>query len=114
MFANHRLCIITNCEQNILGFNSFSSFERLEYLRLAFIILIQYAFEHNKNIINNIELPDIYEKDNFLHLGNNAIHQLNIFRNTCNQELSSTSIKSLFDVIKPPSILNGNPFKFVT
>ena len=27
----------------------------MEYLRLAFIILIQYAFEHNKNIINNID-----------------------------------------------------------
>jgi DNA mismatch repair protein MutS len=86
------------------------NFERLEYLRLAFIILIQYAFEHNKNIINNIELPDIYEKDNFLHLGNNAIHQLNIFRNTCNQELSSTSIKSLFDVINKTSTPIGRRY----
>jgi DNA mismatch repair protein MutS len=84
------------------------NFERLEYLRLAFVLLIQYAFEHNKNIINNIKLPDIYEKDNCLHLGNNAIYQLNIFKN--NQESCSSSIKSLFDVINKTSTPIGRRY----
>lgn len=84
------------------------NFERLEYLRLAFIILIQYAFEHNKNIINNIEFPDIYEKKNSLHLGNNAIYQLNIFKN--NTESCTGSIKSLFDVINKTSTPIGRRY----
>ena len=82
---------------NTLSPIEYLNLERLDYLRLAFILLIQYAFEHNKNIINNIKLPDIYEKDNCLHLGNNAIYQLNIFKN--NQDTCTSSIKSLYSLL---------------
>jgi DNA mismatch repair protein MutS len=94
---------------NILTPIEYLNFERLEYLRLAFIILIQYAFEHNSNIINNLELPDIYEKEKTLHLGNNAIYQLNIFRFDMNQE-QNNSIKSLFDVINKTSTSIGRRY----
>jgi DNA mismatch repair protein MutS len=93
---------------NTLSPIEYLNLERLDYLRLAFILLIQYAFEHNKNIINNIKLPDIYEKENCLHLGNNAIYQLNIFKN--NQETCTSSIKSLFDVINKTSTPIGRRY----
>lgn len=95
---------------NTLSPIEYLNLERLDYLRLAFVLLIQYAFEHNKNIINNIKLPDIYEKDNYLHLGNNAIYQLNIFKNTSNQETCTSSIKSLFDVINKTSTPIGRRY----
>jgi DNA mismatch repair protein MutS len=93
---------------NTLSPIEYLNLERLDYLRLAFVLLIQYAFEHNKNIINNIKLPDIYEKDNCLHLGNNAIYQLNIFKN--NQDTCTSSIKSLFDVINKTSTPIGRRY----
>jgi DNA mismatch repair protein MutS len=93
---------------NTLSPIEYLNLERLDYLRLAFVLLIQYAFEHNKNIINNIKLPDIYEKENCLHLGNNAIYQLNIFKN--NQETCTSSIKSLFDVINKTSTPIGRRY----
>jgi DNA mismatch repair protein MutS len=86
------------------------NFERLEYLRLAFIILIQYAFEHNSNIIKKLEIPEIYEKENCLHLGNNAIFQLNIFRNSQESLNNTSSIKSLFDIINKTSTPLGRRY----
>ena len=97
-------------EINTLTPIEYLNFERLEYLRLAFVILIQYAFEHCNNIINNLELPDIYERNNSLHLGNNAIYQLNIFRNSQETTNMSTSIKSLFDVINKTSTPLGRRY----
>ena len=77
--------------------------EQLSYARLAFIILLNYAYDHSHNIINNLAKPELYSRSKFLNLGNNAIFQLNILTfdktNSSNIYNEKTQFKSLFDVL---------------
>lgn len=60
--------------------------------RLSFIILLNYCLKHNSSILNNISKPKFYNKTNYLHLGNNALDQLNIIN-------YDKKLTSLFDII---------------
>lgn len=80
--------------------------EQTEFARNAFVILLKYAIDHNKNIINRLDHPETYGNNKYLHIGNNASQQLNIFSdNMCN-----SGIKSLFDVINKTSTPMGRRF----
>ena len=63
------------------------------YARISFINLLNYCQEHIRNIINNINKPLIYENDDTLYIGNNALSQLDILPN------SNTKNCSLFNII---------------
>lgn len=52
--------------------------ENINFGRLSFIILLNYAYDHSHNIINNISKPELFVELNYLNLGNNAIFQLNL------------------------------------
>lgn len=79
--------------------------ELLTYGKNAFIIGLQYIIEYNKKILERIKEPIIFNNDTILHLGNNAVHQLNILPGSDIQSFSS--IKSLFDVIDETSTSMG-------
>jgi DNA mismatch repair protein MutS len=64
--------------------------EKMEFGRNAFIILLIYANDHNSKILTRLHKPDIYDDNKYLHLGNDALHQLQII---------SSDNKSLFDII---------------
>ena len=88
--------------------------ERLIYTRLSLIILLNYINEHNQHLLKNLSLPQIIEKQDYLYLGNNAIHQLNIFNNDVNNSSGmfsgNTKYKSLFDVINKTSTSMGRRY----
>ena len=60
--------------------------------RLSFILLLNYCKTLNSEILINIDKPLFYTNSNYLHLGNNALDQLNVI-NYDNKN------KSLFDII---------------
>jgi DNA mismatch repair protein MutS len=77
-----------------------------EYGRNAFVFLLKYAIDHNKNIVNKLEPPESYAEQIYLHIGNNACKQLNVF----DDKYVSGGIKSLFDVIDATSTPMGRRF----
>ena len=88
--------------------------ENLNSARISLVVLLNYINEHNKSLIKNLHNPTIIEKHEYLHLGNNAIYQLNIFnndiKNTSNIFLQGTQYKCLFDVINKTSTSMGRRF----
>ena len=62
------------------------------YGRISYINLLTYCQEHIKNIINNINKPSIYENDDILYIGNNALTQLDIIPNNNTKNFSLLNI----------------------
>ena len=62
--------------------------------------LILYITKHQPNLLNNIELPKQYISNNFLHLGNHALEQLDIYKNS----------NSLFNIIDKTNTTLGSRF----
>ena len=83
--------------------------EHKNYARLSFLLLIEYAYEHNENIIKKLHKPQIFEADNHLILGNNALFQLNVIE-TPNIDSGSSKFKSLFHVINKTSTAMGKRY----
>jgi DNA mismatch repair protein MutS len=96
--------------------NTLSPIEYLELetralARNAFAILVQYCFDHNPNFITRLELPSVYQRDRVMHLGNNAVHQLNVFPSCGKDHLGAqSSVRSLFDVVNKTSTPMGRRF----
>jgi DNA mismatch repair protein MutS len=88
--------------------------ERLNYSRISFIVLLEYAYEHSTTIINNLDKPEIYETKSSLYLGNNAMYQLNLINtdksNVSNKFKTGCKFRSLFDVVNNTSTAMGKRF----
>lgn len=65
---------------------------------LSYMIILQFSYEHNENIIKNINKPKIWNSNEHLILYHDSIYQLNILQNS-NSLKGTNKIKSLFDVI---------------
>jgi DNA mismatch repair protein MutS len=84
--------------------------DRTDYARLSFVLLLEFAHEHNVNIINNISKPCHYMDNNHLLLANNAIHQLNIVDyDSCNDNVQ-VKYKCLFDIVNNTTTSLGRRF----
>lgn len=79
--------------------------ERYEILRLSLIILLKFAYNHDNNIINNLNKPNILMNKSILNLHNNALYQLNILSQSDNYKYNS-----LFDIINKTSTTLGKRF----
>ena len=97
--------------------NSFSTpiefldLEKKQYCCKSFIVLLNYCYDHNSDIINNLDKPNIYEDDKYLHIGNNAIFQIDILsHNNAYSYRSGCKFKSLFDVINCTTTSMGKRF----
>ena len=55
------------------------SLEKYTLGRDAFILSLLDISDHNSNLLTNISKPEIYIKEDKMHLGNNPISQLDIF-----------------------------------
>lgn len=55
--------------------------ENMFMSRLSLIILIQFIYDHNESLINELKKPKIFNSGEHLILENNAIGQLNILEN---------------------------------
>jgi len=69
---------------------------------LSYIILLEYAHEHRKNVKMNIELPEQLENITYLNLTNNSIRQINIISNSNNYKGSNDSLITVVNKCKTP------------
>lgn len=80
---------------------------------ISYLLLLQFAYEHNEKIIENLDKPVIWESTKHLTLTNNAIQQLNLVQvgsvRSVRQVSKSTTNKyhSVFDVICHTSTAMG-------
>ena len=84
--------------------------ERKPYATISFIALLDFAYQHNENIINNLFKPSIFKSNKHLILGNNAGCQLNVFENNSLENFSNCRYKSLFDVVNNTSTSMGRRY----
>ena len=79
--------------------------ERYELGRLSLLILLKFAFNHDNNIINYLNKPDILMNKEILNLHNNALYQLNILSIDNNYKYNS-----LFDILNKTSTNLGKRY----
>ena len=82
----------------------FLDIEQQQYMRCSLVILLDYVYEHNKKIINNLSKPQLYFEAKNLVLGNNAIYQLNIVDMN---ETIKKSEQSLYQIVENASTNMG-------
>lgn len=82
-------------DHGILSPIEFLDLERKLTALLSFIIILQFSYEHNENIIKNINKPKIWNSREHLTLYHDSIYQLNVLPTA----KCSNKISSLFDVI---------------
>jgi DNA mismatch repair protein MutS len=104
-FKNEFLKKVFN-NTGILSPIEYLDLEKMEYGLMSYILLLDFAYQHNEKIINNIFKPEIYNENKHLTLGNNAVFQLNIIENT-QLDTYNNRIKSLFDVVNKTSTAMG-------
>jgi DNA mismatch repair protein MutS len=80
--------------------------EKKPYAVISYMILLDFAYNHNENIIKNINKPIAFENDKHLILENNAILQLNILK-TDSLETRNKKYQCLFDVVNNTSTALG-------
>ena len=86
---------------NNTGFLSpieFLDLEKYPNALLSYIYLLQYCYEHNENIVRDLNRPILWDEKKYCILENNAIEQLNIYSNNKN---------NLFNIIKNTSTSIG-------
>ena len=67
--------------------------EKMMNGRVSYILLLNYCKKQISDILLNIRKPEFYNNLNYLHLGNNALSQLNVINNNFEKN------ESLFDII---------------
>lgn len=112
-----------------MGFLSpieYLNMERTHYSLISFILLIDFAYEHNKSIVAQLDKPTMHEMSKYMKLHHNTLYQLNVVNNantaqkiyssrrrrTQTSSSSSSShqriqYKSLFDVLNQTSTSMG-------
>jgi len=96
-------------------FNNIGMLNVIEYLDLqyklyglnSYILLLQFAYEQERNIINKIRKPVLYECNKHLTLYNNALYQLDVVSSSMTRNKYNGKIKSLYDVINNVSTAIG-------
>jgi len=81
--------------------------EKNPYVLISYIILLQFAYEHNERIIEKICVPKHWMYDEHLILYNNAIYQLNIIDTKNANSYSDSHNKSLYDLLQKTSTNMG-------
>jgi len=82
--------------------------EKKNYARISYILLLQFAYEHNERIIDKIMKPTHCNYENLLIFYNNSIYQLNIIpTNSYEMKDANSKFKSLFHIIQKTSTAMG-------
>jgi DNA mismatch repair protein MutS len=93
----------------MLNIFEYLNLENKNYATIAFIQLINYAYEHDQNIVQHLQIPESYEEDKKLVLGNNAVFQLNLLENNT-LEYNNQHYRCLFDVANQTSTVIGKRY----
>ena len=86
---------------SMLNIIEYLNLEKINIARTAFIILLQFSYEHNADIIKQLNTPEIIENNNYLNIEYNSALQLNIISNNNNE-------KPLLDILNRCSTAFGS------
>ena len=90
---------------SLLSICEFLNLERMNYARVSLCCLLQFAYEHNADIIKELQIPTILEQSKILNIEYNSSLQLNIISNNPND-------KPLLDILNRCSTaFGGRQFK---
>ena len=89
----------------LLSIIEYLDLERYNYGLISFILLLQFSYEHNENIIRKIDKPQIIDENDYLILTNDSIHQLDIINYNNNSKFSS-----LFNILNHTSTAIGKRY----
>lgn len=76
---------------------------------ISLIIVLEYALDHNENIVKGLDKPEYYHSKNYMIMGNDAIRQLNILDNTY-LDSDIESYRCVYDVVKHTQTIAGKRF----
>ncbi len=88
-------------KNSMLSIIEFLNLERFTIGRISFCCLLQFAYEHNTDIIKGLNIPEIINNNKKLTLEYNSILQLNIISNNNNE-------KPLLDILNRCSTAFGS------
>jgi DNA mismatch repair protein MutS len=86
---------------SLLSICEFLNLERMNYARVSLCCLLQFAYEHNADIIKELQIPTILEQSKILNIEYNSSLQLNIISNNTND-------KPLLDILNRCSTAFGS------
>ena len=98
--------VFKNMNKSFLTIHEFLDIENNIYGTVSYISLLQFAYEHNENIIQKIEKPKIWQGNNHLILTNDSINQLNLIDYSPN----SGKYDSLFGILNNTSTTIGKRY----
>jgi len=113
--ANHKISYQNEYFGKVFEFqNQLSVIENLEmeflkWSRLALLNLLEYASSHQSKLVRFLKKPEPFVSNQFLHLGNNALQQLNVLESEKHLHYDN-SVKSLYDVVNCASSCLGKRF----
>ena len=112
-YQNELIERIWKVESQLSGIEYFH-LENLETVRISLIVAICFSEEHNSSIINNLDIPKFYGKQQYLKLGNDAITQLDLIKNKTEVFYSEDKkvYRSLFDIINNTHTGMGKRFLY--
>ena len=96
-------------DKNMMNIIETLNLEKLQYATISLILILQFAHDHDSNIINKINKPEIFKNNKYLILGNNALMQLNIL-NYRDVDYGITKVKSLFNIVNNTTTALGRRF----
>ena len=74
----------------------------LNWARISLVSLLDFVNNHQSNLINKLQVPELFENSNNLYLGNRSLEQLNV--------LPINNNKSLFNIISSAKSILGKRF----
>lgn len=86
-------------QPGLLSCIEYLDLERKGHASISYIKLLEFAYEHNENIIKNIQKPKVIENEKNLLLVNNTIQQLNLD--------DKQGIPSVFSIVNNTSTTMG-------
>ena len=94
--------------RGLLSVIEYLDLERSPFGLISYILLLDFAYEHNPIIIEKIDKPEIWNIEKYLILANNTINQLNLVDH--NSQNINSKYSSLFAVINSTSTNIGKRY----
>jgi DNA mismatch repair protein MutS len=106
-YQNEFLGNIYANNNDILSNIEYLDMERQLYSRISFVLNLDFIYNHNNKIINNINKPIPYFDTKYMNISSNAMFQLNIIEYDL---FKNNKIKSLLDIIDNTSTAMGKRY----
>ena len=98
IFVNH----------GMLSVIEYLNLENRPFALISYVLLLDFAYEHNSNIIRKINQPELMDNTKYLCLANNTINQLNLVDHS--SQNVNCQYSSLFSVLNSTSTNIGKRY----